>query len=210
MLQPAFTLFVALTLACRPAGTDKPAGTGDSAPGIDESTASDTANTTDTAPPDTALDTGPLPAGVFELVDPESWTPLDASADPFAAHRPAAIDCAPESMDVDLGLFEVDTGLCDYLSVGQPSLAAVRAGEVIEVLMYHGSLTWWEEATAHVAVSIDGVVLWEETIGIPAASEVYIAEVPSPVAVSPGTPIVFHLHNHGSNTWNIGHIKVRR
>jgi len=210
MLQPAFTLFVALTLACRPASTDGPTGTGDSAPGVDEAAPADTATRApaDTQAGDTAA--GPLPSGTFELVAPEAWSMLDASMDPFAGHRPAEVTCDPDALDVDLGLFEVDTGLCDYLSAGQPSLTTVRAGEVIEVLMYHGSLTWWEGATAHVAVSIDGVVLWEETIGIPAASEVYIAEVPSPVAVSPGTPIVFHLHNHGSNTWNIGHIKVRR
>jgi hypothetical protein len=32
--------------------------------------------------------------------------------------------------------------------------------------------------------------------------------VPAPFAADPGTPVYFHLHNHGQNTWTLGAIEV--
>jgi hypothetical protein len=33
--------------------------------------------------------------------------------------------------------------------------------------------------------------------------------VPAPAAAPIGTTMVFHLHNHGSNAWNLAHLRVR-
>jgi len=207
-------LLVALIFGCRPAHIDKIT---DSDVSVPADTATDTATDTGlaTSTDDTGAETGSsgdtaLPSGTFDLVTPEAWAILEASVDPFADHRPADPYCDPSALNVDLELFEVDTTLCDYLSAGQGAQVALRAGETVSVLMYHGSLTWWEEASAHAAVAVGGEVIWEETIAIPAASEVYIADVVVPSDVAVGAPVVFHLHNHGSNTWNLGYLRVTR
>lgn len=211
-------MFLALLLlSCRAADGDKDAPTAsDSASAVHDSDGGGGADsgTTDGGTGGGSTDGGSTDGGTdggtFDLVDPYAWVALGAEDDPFASHRPETVECEPEALSVDLGLFEVDTGACDYLSASQPSLAAVAAGDRLGVLMYHDSLTFWTEAEAHVALALGDDVVWEASIAIPASSEVYSVELEAPADAPAGTPVTFHLHNHGSNTWNLGHFRVTR
>ena len=66
-----------------------------------------------------------------------------------------------------------------------------------------------EAAEAHVAVLLGEQLVWETTLPIPTPSAVHDVEVPASAAASQGTPVVIHLHNHGSNAWNLGHLRVQ-
>lgn len=144
-----------------------------------------------------------------DLVMPESWV-IDPSADPFPEHLTAKHTCDPAGMAVEEGLLEIYTADCGYLVARQPSLEEVLQGDSIEVLVYHSSLTAQDPAEAHAALTIDGELIWEETVPIPSISQVYAAEVMADFEADAGSDVVLHLHNHGSNVWTMGHLRVRK
>ncbi len=154
-------------------------------------------------------DTGvALPPGTFDLVAADGWV-LDASVDPFPGHLDGHT-CDPSGVLVEDGLLEVRTGDCAYAVVRQANLAEVGVGDRLELLVYHSALTADEEGEGHVALALDGDVVWEKTVGIPSTSQVYATEWSAEAAVAVGADVVLHLHNHGSNAWNLGHLRVSR
>ena len=52
-------------------------------------------------------------------------------------------------------------------------------------------------------LTIDG----PDAISIPAAAEIYFVPVTVDFDVDPATEVRVHLHNHGGNSWRIGHLK---
>jgi len=146
--------------------------------------------------------------GTEDLTLPEDWAALPEASDPFPDHRPESVDCDEAGWHEEDGVLEVETNLCNYASLVQLSQADVLPGDGIELLVYHSALSSVDEpAEAHFAVLLDGTVLWEETIPIPSASEIYTPDLQATAAVVQGTPIVVHLHNHGGNAWKLGHLR---
>lgn len=140
------------------------------------------------------------------LIDHYEWVVLDADADPLAAHRPAMIECGLAGWKIETSMLEdpkleVDTNFCNYLGVEQPSLVALEQGQMVQVIFYHFDLVAPEPALAHVAIWIDGQVLWEQEIAIPGDANVFVEEFASPISAELGSQVMFHLHNHGQNTW---------
>jgi hypothetical protein len=185
----------------------------DAAPGRDEAQR--------TSPAD--LDAGVLDAGVSassaaarsdtgaatvrvrtNLVLPELWTPLDAGQDPFD-DRPAVVDCSPLAvMTETLGgerVLGVDTGGCNYLSAAQATLRDVVAGEILKVRLWHFELSAPEPAEAHAVVLVDGLAVLDERVTIPQSGGLIVKQMRAERAVAAGSPVYFHLHNHGTNSW---------
>ena len=153
----------------------------------------------DTHPPE------PVP-----LIVAAAWAPTDAAADPLPEHRPAVVDCPAAAWGEELGGIEVDTTLCNYLSVEQPLRAPVRQGETLQMLAWHQSLTAPVAATAHLALLIEGVLLWERTLSLPAEAAAYDERFPAAADHPAGARVTFHVHNHGANTYNFNHLQVLR
>lgn len=142
------------------------------------------------------------------LIDHVQWQVLEAAADPLADHRPAQVDCGLAGWYIETSKLEVDTNWCNYLTVAQPSLLALEQGQVVQVIFYHFDLVAPEPALAHVAIWIDGQVLWEHEIAIPGDANVFVEEFPSPITAELGSEVMFHLHNHGQNTWTLQDLMV--
>lgn len=135
------------------------------------------------------------------LIDHEAWTVAADSADPFPEHRPPEVTCPEWSYGLEGEVFEVETDDCNYLSLTQPSLVDLKAGDHVKATLWHLELWAPNPATAHIAVQIGEDVVWEESIPVPGSEKMY-----EPVWIVPedrpaGTPIHFHLHNHGTNSW---------
>ncbi|MCB9569685.1 MAG: hypothetical protein H6710_21120 [Myxococcales bacterium] len=136
------------------------------------------------------------------LSDPAAWSFADASDDPFADERPAAIHCAraegwrPEAEGV-----EIDTGACDYLALEQPLPRPLRAGERLRISAWWQNLIAAAPSEGHIAVAVDGVVVWEERVAIPGPADARDLVIEAPEEAPAGAPITLHLHNHGANTW---------
>ena len=154
------------------------------------------------------------PREPVELLDHGTWTVSDR--DPWPAHAPEPIDCSALAWSYETvggsPSLEVRTGSCNYLVVEQETVADALAGDVIQVRLWHYDLISFEAATAHAALRIGDVDVFDVEIPLPASevvdAEMVVQEVTLSEDLPTGTPAVFHLHNHGENTWNLVEISA--
>lgn len=145
------------------------------------------------------------------LVDQSLWQRVGEADDPFD-DRPDLVECpliatAYELLGNEL-VFDVDTGQCNYLTVVQPTLREVAAGARLRVRLFHFDLNAPEPAEAHAAVLVGGLGVLDERVPIPASGSLIAREVRAERAIAAGTPIYFHLHNHGQNSWALVELSV--
>jgi mono/diheme cytochrome c family protein len=144
------------------------------------------------------------------LIDVKDWQPQGAAQDVFASHRPASVNCPPNAWHEEDGALEVETGYCNYLSLGQPGKTAIRKGDSIHLVLWHAQLRNDEPADAHVAVSVGGNVVFDREVRIPSAGGIYDVVIPATEDMPEGEAVEFHLHNHGYNTWTLLTLEVQR
>lgn len=141
---------------------------------------------------------------------------VEPGDDPLRAHRPETVDCNPltgwyiESVSADSNVLEANTGVCNYLALQEPAATSAAPGDVLFTELSYFDLTAPSPSEAHVALSVDDLVIWETTIPIPSDADVRELEIPLTVPVAEGELIRIHLHNHGQNSWNLSPILVRR
>lgn len=139
--------------------------------------------------------------GFVSIIDHHQWQMLDAVADPLAEHRPPTVECGIAGWYLEDEKLEVDTNNCNYLALRQPSLVAIEVGQPLNLYLYHFDLVAPAAALAHLAILVDGEVLWEQSVQIPGEARVFSEVFVSPLSAPAGAEVVFHLHNHGQNTW---------
>jgi len=144
------------------------------------------------------------------LVDVDAWTEQAAADDSLAAHRPASVDCPASSWYNEDGALEVETGYCNYLSVAQPSLASLKAGDNLHLVLWHADLAFERPARAHVAITIDGREVWRAGVDIPTEANIYDLRIPVDFDAPVGSKVEFHLHNHGYNSWTLLELEIER
>lgn len=138
------------------------------------------------------------------LTDPMRWAHVADGADPFPAHQQPYEGCdfaEAGSFYEEDGVLEIDTGVCGYLVLEQPTLRAVAPGDLVEWTISHSDLLAEAPAEAHVAIALGDDVLWSWTTPIPTLSEVLVQRAAAPSRAPEGTPARIHLHNHGDNRW---------
>lgn len=143
------------------------------------------------------------PPELVSLIDHAAWEPAPARADPLIDHRPPVVDCGLAGWYVQGEELEIDTNFCNYAALRQPSLVAIDTCTPLRLELYHFDLLAPEPAQAHVAMLIDGQIVWEKLIEIPGKAAVYEEEFISPIAAPVGAEVMLHLHNHGQNTWTL-------
>ena len=151
-------------------------------------------------------------AGVAEaqlrgpLVSHDSWEIVAAEDDPFS-DRPEGAVCPDDShMPELLGaepVFSVDTGGCTYITARQSALRKVAKGETLVARVWHFALSAGEAAEAHVALRIGDSTVLDQTVPIPSEGGLIATSKLAMNAFEAGTPIFFHLHNHGDNSWSL-------
>jgi hypothetical protein len=95
----------------------------------------------------------------------------------------------------------VDTGTCPYLTASQATKRTIAIGETIKVRLWHFELNAPEAAEAHAALLVDGIEVLNEVLPIPQAGGLIVRQIRVARAVPMGAPALFHLHNHGANSW---------
>jgi hypothetical protein len=143
---------------------------------------------------------------ITPLVFAEDWTATALDEDPLAEHQPAQTICPVSAWGDEFGTLEVSTGECNYLSVEQPLAEGIEIGDELRVQVWWQSLISSEPATGHLALLIDGELLWETHVAIPGASDARSIAFASPIAAEPGAIVTFHLHNHGANSWTLAEL----
>ena len=112
---------------------------------------------------------------LISLVEAEAWDRQPKNRDSFPAHRPEEVNCEQETgWVVEEEELEVRTEFCNYLSISQNSLLDLTAGTELEFVLSHSELNFNAPATAHVAISIAGTSIWEDTVDIPSQKLIYM------------------------------------
>ena len=148
--------------------------------------------------------------GATPLVHATRWESVPGDADPV---RDPFLDvndrCSPEAVSVettDDGLYlDIDTTDCGWLTVEQPSLGDLAEGDTLRVWAFR-----WANVTAEgqgrftVAAGDPPATLWEVRPDLPKdESELYYDDVVVQQAVPSGSPIYWHISNHGQNVWSL-------
>ncbi len=145
------------------------------------------------------------PRASTPLVSADSWQLTLAGEDPFT-DRPALTDCVPEAVVVEGQAVEVSTRVCSYATLVQPLETDVHACETFRATIAHFPLFAAGPADAHLALRIGDETVWERVIPIPADAAVYSIEHAGPIPA--GTPLYFHLHNHGANDYYLADVRT--
>ncbi len=144
------------------------------------------------------------------LIEVNDWTMQSASDDSFSGHRPTQVNCPDNSWYNEDGALEIETGYCNYLSLAQPAKTAVAPGDMLHLVLWHGALVFDQPAQAHVAITVDGHRVWEQSVAIPAEADIFDVRIPADFSAAAGSKVEFHLHNHGYNTWTLLQLEVER
>lgn len=92
--------------------------------------------------------------------------------------------------------------LCNWLTLEQPSLRAIRAGDRVEVRTFHAVLNNPAPGEARMMFAIGDELALDYSVPIPWPE----SEFPSAVWTAPrdfpeGTQLLFHVDNHGNNEY---------
>lgn len=82
-------------------------------------------------------------------------------------------------------------------------MVALDPGDVVSIHAFHYELSAPSPAEGYMALAIDGEVVWEVTVAIPAAPGPLSGQVTIDRALPAGADLQLHVHNHGANTWEL-------
>lgn len=158
------------------------------------------------------------PPAVELLVDHGAWSLVaEAESDPFAVGRgrPTVHACQDAAYFEPMpGTLEVELAYCRerYVSLHQATLVELRAGDHVSFTLSHLLLRpLTEDVTeAYVALAVDGVVVWDQTIQILAVGNSYSIDAQLSAEFAAGSDVVLHLDNHGENSYTFTPFEVVR
>ncbi|HEU4539103.1 MAG TPA: hypothetical protein VFS00_33510 [Polyangiaceae bacterium] len=150
----------------------------------------------------------PLSEGPRPLARAEHWRAASLDEDPAAGGVAPGAPCGERDWRVEGEAVEVSTGACGYVALAQPTLHDVAAGDAIVVRAWWSVLDAPAPATGRLALFLGGEPLWQELVPIPGRPDAREARVTSPIDAKAGTPLVFHLSNHGSNAWTLAEVSL--
>jgi hypothetical protein len=149
---------------------------------------------------ETAQPGEPLPLAVHE-----AWTIMPRASDPFAGEEWDGPVCPEGGTTLEGGrtawVLEIDTLVCNHVTLEQEAMVDIRRGDELYLLWWHLALTAPGVAEGHVALVVDGEIVYEQWIPIPAVEAAYEIRWRADRRVRAGAPIQLHVHNHGTNTW---------
>ena len=149
---------------------------------------------------------------VGSLVNHTLWEYIPLEDDPYSALATEESSCPEGGYKVEGEgsdqILEIDTGICNFVTLEQPLPRSLKAGDTLEWSLWHLTLVYLEPAEAYVAMTIGDELLWERTMPIPSPAAAYSQEITAPMAFDAGEPIRIHLHNHGNNSWRFHKLAV--
>ena len=154
-------------------------------------------------------DPPPTEPAAPSLVELAAWEHVsDPAEDVFGAERPEGLVCDPvlgigtEVFGAD-EVLEINTDFCDYATVRQPSLRSLAPGDRVAIRMWHYELTVPAPSEAHLALAIEGEVVWEEHVPSPAQAAFVDGEIAIDRELPAGSELQLHVHNHGANSYDL-------
>ena len=144
-----------------------------------------------------------------DLVLADDWVLVHPDDDPTEGVPADQAPCPRRAASVEAGALELDTAVCDWITVEAPSRLRVRAGTELELFFFHAALSANEPAEAVMEVHIGEGTTWTHTAPVPSSSAFYDEVLVLEQTLRPDDPLVLHVHNHGANTYTLGHVRTR-
>jgi len=158
------------------------------------------------------MDTTDDDAGPRPLVSAYSWTQSAPEDDPFADMRPEGVVCNEEGLIIEPATegdaLEIDTAVCDYVTLEQGALNEAKAGEELEIHIWHSELDADQPATGYVGLAIGDEIVWEREVPIPSEAGPIDDTITLDQPIAFGEPLRVHVHNHGDNAWTLLRIEI--
>lgn len=201
------------------------AGTPDGGDEADHGGVPDSGGTADAGDNDTA-DSADVPAPVtpigwdddnpVSLIDHNLWqhpTP-GPGTDPFwpqdSAAAAAIKPCPPEGIEVELedidSWVEVDTTSCGWATMSQPALVGAQPGDKLRIRVWRWKILDGDGGySLHIHLGAPDALelIWAESLDVPGKSGLWVGTYGVKAPIAPGTPVWWHVQNHGINTWNL-------
>ena len=145
----------------------------------------------------------------IDLVDPDAWMIVPDNEDPYRDLRADdQQDCNPLGITNEAGVLEVQTDVCPFVTLKQPALAGSKSPRWLGLLTYHSALFSDPAGQGHMAIRVNGEEIWSAEVDIPGEADVYPVEQTEYPAFSKGDPILFHVRNHGANSWKLAYFRT--
>lgn len=164
----------------------------------------------------TQIDAGPLfdfgvpPTERVSLVTGENWSFVSQDNDPYRTGDTDAPPCTRIAFRPEYGGVELDTGICNHITLSQPASVAVAQGATIYITGWHSTLVSEEMGMGQMRVMLGAQEIWSIESPIPGPAQSFDVEIINPVELTPGDLVYVHVSNHGANTWNILRIETER
>jgi hypothetical protein len=139
------------------------------------------------------------------LVALDAWSSVSRAEDPFVDDVDAAPACVGPGfyLEQQYHWLEIDTGLCNWVTLRAGTLDAVTEGQMLQLTVSHYDLEAAAPAAAELRLTLDACAAWSKTIPIPSDAAVYKEQFASPCALPKHGSMLFHLNNHGQNTYQL-------
>jgi len=139
------------------------------------------------------------------VVDAQLWRVAEDPA-PFPP-APVDVTCDPAGLTFEVfgpePSLEVWTDACPWATAEQPSLVAVRRGRRLFLRLWHEPLSAPEPSEAVIGLAFGSTVIETWTVPIPSPGAAVLGEWEAPETWPAGTPVRFHVRNHGNNAYNL-------
>jgi hypothetical protein len=149
----------------------------------------------------------PFAADKTKLLEPNGdgqYPPDDPGGDTPHNDRVCQMpaDVFSEVLDEDTSL-TVNTNVCGWATISEPLSDDFAIGQSMFARLFYFQQIAPGIADAHVLVTVAGQTVFQKTLPLPQPSTLIAEDFKSPVAGKKGDPLLWHIDNHGVNTWNI-------
>jgi hypothetical protein len=153
-----------------------------------------------TRPDDAVCELAPIDCPEYPWPDDECVT-FEPTSTCVIAYVPECLDTFTV-MAVYTRMPNPSEPLCNWLTLEQPSLRDIRAGDQVEIRMRHATLTApVPNGSATMAFSVGDTLAFEHEVLIPSDSDFPSTVWTAPKDYPKGTQLLFHVDNHGSNEY---------
>jgi hypothetical protein len=156
----------------------------------------------------TPFDFGMPPTERVSLVTGENWSFVSQYNDPYRTGDTDAPPCTRIAFRPEYGGVELDTGICNHITLSQSASVAVAQGARVYITGWHSTLASNEPGTGYMRLMFGDQEVWSTESMIPGSARSFDETIINPVERLPGDPVYLHVRNHGANTWNILSIKT--
>ena len=144
----------------------------------------------------------------YPLVEGDAWRILDPEADPYRAALVGRTRCDRTDFGEEYGGVELSTVRCGYLTLSQGLQRSIARGALIELQFWHSSLVSERPHEGLIALRIGEEELLRQPISIPADAKSWTLRWESERALDVDTEVLFHVHNHGANSYVLYRLSV--